>query len=177
MKKIYISGPINGNENYMQRFAEIEHGSSGRGVSVTAKEYLLQLEILQHKIEQKRKRAAELRGLALGFGGFDYSKDRVKTSINGGKLENDVMRYITLETEIEEESYEYQKKKDEIIRKIHSLDNANFIKILYKRYVEFESLKRVSAEMMYSYSYIKHMHGVALKSFEERLKMTPNNTF
>ena len=144
---------------------------------MTAKEYLSQLEILHLKIEHKRKRAMELRELTLSLGGFDYGKDRVKTLAKEGKIEKSVTQYIALEIEITEDIDEYQRKKNLIIGEIHSLDNANFIKILYKKYVEFKSLDKIAAEMKYSYQYIKHMHGAALKSFEERLKMTPNNTF
>lgn len=144
---------------------------------MTAKEYLSQLEILHLKIEHKRKRSIELRELALSLGGSDYGKDRVKTLAKEGKLERSVIQYIALESGLTEDIYEYQQKKDLIIGEIHSLDNANFIKILYKKYVEFKSLDNVAAEMKYSYQYIKHMHGAALKSFGEKLKMTPNNTF
>ena len=144
---------------------------------MTAKEYLSQLEILHLKIEHKRKRSIELRELALSLGGSDYGKDCVKTLLKEGKLEKSVTQYIALEAEITEDIYEYNQKKDLIIGEIHSLDNAKYIKILYKKYVEFKSLDKIATEMKYSYQYIKHMHGAALKSFEEKIKMTPNNTF
>ena len=99
---------------------------------MTAKEYLSQLEVLHLKIEHKRKRAIELRELALKSGNFNYSEDYIKTSANEGKLERDVTRYIDIETEIEEDIYEYQQKKDLLIGEIHTLDNINHIKILYR---------------------------------------------
>ncbi len=142
---------------------------------MTAKEYLSQLEVLHLKIEHKRKRAIELRELALKSGNFNYSEDYIKTSANEGKLERDVTRYIDIETEIEEDIYEYQQKKDLLIGEIHTLDNINHIKILYKRYIEFKSLKKAAAEMQYDYSYIRHIHRAALQSFERKHTITHFN--
>lgn len=134
---------------------------------MTAKEYLLQIEVLQAKIEQKQHRAKEYRQLALGIGGFDYSKERVQTSNLGGQIENPVIRYVALEAEINENIQMLQLRKDKITDEIHNLDNAVFIKILYKRYVECKKLGNVAKEMKYSYDRIRHMHGEALKEFEK----------
>ena len=142
--------------------------SERRGNGMKAKEYLLQIEVLSAKIEQKQQRAKEYRGLALCSGGFDYSKERVQTSNLGGQIEDSVIRYIALEQEIAEDIYILQRKKDKITSEIHNLDNAKYISILYKRYVECKSLGLVAKEMMYSYDHIRAMHGEALKSFEEK---------
>nr|DAL88895.1 MAG TPA: Protein of unknown function (DUF1492) [Caudoviricetes sp.] len=132
-----------------------------------AKEYLLQIETLQTKIEQKRQRAKEYRELALTSGGFDYSKERVQTSNHGGQIENPVIRYISLEQEISEDVLNLQQIKDKITREIHNINNADFIKMLYKRYVECESLWSIAKDMGYSYDRIRHIHGEALKEFEK----------
>lgn len=132
-----------------------------------AKEYLLQIEVLQAKIEQKQQRAKEYRDIAMCSGGFDYSKEKVQTSNLGGQIENPVVRYVTLEQEIAEDIYNLNQKKDNITDEIHNLNNANFIKILYKRYVECKSLGKVSKEMAYSYDHIRSLHGEALKEFEK----------
>ena len=132
-----------------------------------AKEYLLQIETLQTKIEQKRQRAKEYRELALTSGGFDYSKERVQTSNLGGQIENPVIRYISLEQEISEDVLNLQQIKDKITREIHNINNADFIKMLYKRYVECESLWSIAKDMGYSYDRIRHIHGEALKEFEK----------
>lgn len=132
-----------------------------------AKEYLLQIETLQTKIEQKRQRAKEYRELALTSGGFDYSKERVQTSNLGGQIENPVIRYIALEQEINEDILLLQQTKDKITGEIHNINNPDFIKLLYKRYVESVKLGVIAKEMQYSYDRIRHMHGEALKEFEK----------
>lgn len=132
-----------------------------------AKEYLLQIEVLQAKIEQKRQRAKEYRELALTSKGFDYSKERVQTSNHGGQIENPVIRYIALEQEINEDILLLQQTKDKITGEIHNINNPDFIKLLYKRYVESINLGVIAKEMQYSYDRIRHMHGEALKEFEK----------
>ena len=132
-----------------------------------AKKYLLQIEILATKIEQKRQLAKEFRELAKSSGGFDYSRERVQTSNLGGQIENPVIRYVALEAEIDKDTYELQLKKDKITAEIHNINNADYIKLLYKRYVECMSLGQVAKQMKYSYDRIRHMHSEALNIFEE----------
>lgn len=135
---------------------------------MNVKSYLLQIEVLQTKIEQKKQRAKDYRELALTSGGFDYSKERVQTSNLGGQIENPVIRYIALEQEISEDVLKLQQIKDKITGEIHNVNNADFIKLLYKKYVECESLWSIAINMGYSYDRIRHMHGEALKEFDKK---------
>ena len=132
-----------------------------------AKDYLLQIEVLQAKIEQKMQRAKEYRDLAMCSGGFDYSKERVQTSNLGGQIENPVIRYVALEAEINENIQMLQLKKDKITDEIHNLEDARYIKILYKRYVECKNLGQVAKELNFAYPYVRALHGEALKEFEK----------
>lgn len=137
---------------------------------MTTKEYLEQINSLTVKIEQKRQRAKEYRELALASGGFDYSKERVQTSNLGGQIENRVIRYVALEQEIMDDVDELQDVKDRIIEQIHNLDNADYIKILYKHYVELKCLGVIAGELKISYDWVKHQHGKALQEFSEKNK-------
>lgn len=132
-----------------------------------AKEYLSQIELLQVKIDQKRQRARECREMVLSSGGFDYSRERVQTSASGGQIEDQVIRFLELEAEINESLIVLEQRKEQIVGEIHNMSNANHIKILYKRYVECKNLTQVAYEMQYSYDRIRHMHGTALKEFEK----------
>ena len=132
-----------------------------------AKEYLMQIEILSVKIEQKKQRAREYRDLALCSGGFDYSKERVQTSNLGGQIEDRIIQYVTLESEITENIFMLQKMKDKITEEIHNLNNSDYIILLYKRYVECKTLGQIAKEMHYSYDRVRHMHGNALMDFEK----------
>lgn len=132
-----------------------------------AKDYLLQIEAFQVKIEHKKQRASELRELALSNGAIDYSKERVQSSPDGGKLENGVIKYIELEKEITDNLYMLQLRKDRITNEIHELTNADHIKLLYKRYVECKRLEVIAVEMNFTYQYIRELHGKALQEFQK----------
>ncbi len=143
-----------------------------------AKEYLQQLQRLDTVINQKIKEVRDLRLQTQSTGSIDYSKERVQTSPSGDapfvKL---IGRIIDLETEINAEINTFVDEKHKIINQIQGLKNVDYISLLYKRYVEYKSLKRICVEMNFSYDYIKHLHGYALKDFEDKiLNTTPNNT-
>ena len=143
-----------------------------------AKDYLKRLECFDTIIRQKQQEITELRLTASSTGGFDYSKERVQSSPSGGApFERPVLKIIELEQQINAEIDRFVDKKHKIINEIQSLNNSDYINLLYKRYVEYKSLEQICVEMNFSYDYIKHLHGYALKIFEDKiLNSTPNNT-
>ena len=143
-----------------------------------AKDYLKRLKRLDTIIRQKQQEITELRLTASSTGGFDYSKERVQSSPSGGApFERPVLKIIELEQQINAEIDRFVDKKHKIINEIQSLNNSDYINLLYKRYVEYKSLEQICVEMNFSYDYIKHLHGYALKIFEDKiLNSTPNNT-
>ncbi len=143
-----------------------------------AKEYLQKLKRLDTIIDQKIKEQADLRHMSTSIGSFDYSKDRVQTSRSGDVPYVKVInRIIDLNEEINREMDIYADEKHRIINQIQGLSDARHIDILYKRYVEFKSLEQICVEMGFSYDYIKHLHGYALRDFGKKfLKSTPNST-
>lgn len=134
-----------------------------------AKEYLQQLQKLDTVINQKMKEMQELR-YSFSIGGIDYSKDRVQTSLSGDapfvKL---IGKIADLEAVIDAEIDRFVDEKHRIINQIQQLQNPDFISLLYKRYVEYKSLEQICVEMKFSYDYIKHLHGYALKDFETKI--------
>lgn len=143
-----------------------------------AKEYLRQLQRLDAVINQKIKESEDLKIKLSDVGSIDYSKEKVQTGFyKNAFFEKLIERRISLEEEINAEIDIFLDKKHEIINQIQSLKNTDYISLLYKRYVEFKRLEVISVEMKFSYNYIKHLHGYALKDFENKfLNSTPNNT-
>ncbi len=135
-----------------------------------AKEYLQQLQRLDVLIDQKIKELDDLKSKLQNIESFDYSKDRVQTSPSGDapfvKL---IGRIIDLEGEINAEIDTFVDEKYKIINQIQSLKNSKYIDILYKHYVEMKHLEIIAADMNFSYNYIKHLHGCALKDFENKI--------
>ncbi len=145
---------------------------------VKAKEYLQQLKRLDIVIKQKSKEVDDLHLKSKSIGSIDYSKERVQTSPSGEALFVKLIgRIVDLETEISQEINTFIDEKHKIINQIQKLNNTDYIRLLYKRYVEYKSLEHICVEMDFSYDYIKHLHRCALKDFEDKiLKSTLNST-
>ena len=55
-----------------------------------------------------------------------------------------------------------------MICRIHELQNADRIKVLYKRYVRFEKFEQIAADLHYSIRNIYTIHGQALQEFQKK---------
>jgi hypothetical protein len=133
---------------------------------MSAKDYLIQLKIIDTKINQKQKELAVLKEKALSQGAINYDRDRVQTSPRNAQ-EQKICRYLDLADEIQQQIETYLLDQHRIIDEIQKLDDKNYIDLLYKHYVEFKDFTVVSEEMHFSYDYIKHLHKDALRAFEK----------
>ena len=64
---------------------------------------------------------------------------------------------------INQEIDEYVAAKEQIIREIRELRNAEYIQVLYKVYVQYKNLKTAAVEMQRSYNNVILIHKQALK--------------
>ncbi len=136
---------------------------------MTAKEYLQQLHRADVIINQRIQEKADLQLRLSSVGGFDYTKERVQTSLSvGARYEREVVKILELENEIDCLIDNYVDLKHKIIGEIHELQNSKYIEILYKRYVEEKRLEEVAVEMNYTFQYVILLHGYALKEFSEK---------
>lgn len=137
---------------------------------MTAKEYLMQLHILDTKISQKMEEYEQLRNMVKGKG-ISYDGDRVQTSPDNIQ-EKCIVEYTTIEKNINSLIVQYIKRKDKIINEIHQLQDPRFIRILYDHYVPDKNhhtkcLEEIAVDMRYSYDRVRHMHGHALLAFQK----------
>lgn len=135
---------------------------------MNTKQYLLQLQILNTKINQKIEESAQLRSIAKGRG-ISYDSERVQTSPTNAQ-ENIIVKYLDIEREIDKMIDDYVDQKDKIINQIHKLSDARYIEILFDRYVpdkngHTKSLEQISVDMHYNYKYVCYLHGQALIAF------------
>nr|DAL53505.1 MAG TPA_asm: Protein of unknown function (DUF1492) [Caudoviricetes sp.] len=132
---------------------------------MTTKQYLGQIRMLDIKIRQRQREAAELKLAATCTGSASAQGEKVQTSASGDKLLNAVARYVDLEAETQSMIDGMQKRRHKIIAEIQSLEDSRYIEILYKRYVEFKRFDQIAQECNYSCTHIKRMHGQALQEF------------
>ena len=140
------------------------------------KEYLNQLRILNTKIENKLREVSDLKLMATCTGSMGGDDVRVVSSPSGDGLVNKVVKYVELEEEINREIDRFTDLKHQIINQIHNIDNDLYIKILFKRYVEYKNLAFISLEMNYSYERVRHLHGEALTEFAKVNNLTQVST-
>ena len=144
--------------------------------NMSAKQYLLQLQILDMKINQKIEESAQLRSIVQGRG-MSCDSERVQTS-PANIQENMIVKYLDIEREIDKMIDDYVDQKDKIINQIHELSDVRYIRILFDRYVPDEkghtkSFEQISVDMNYSYTYVCDLHGQALIAFAETIRNNP----
>lgn len=132
---------------------------------MTAKEYLSQLKILDIKINQRLRQKEELKEIMYSIPAVNTENERASGGVK--RNYNKVDKYIDMEREIDKIIDEFVNLKHKIVGEIQRLNNPLFIDILYKKYVEFKGLELIAVEMNYNYNYIRHIHGTALKRFDE----------
>lgn len=133
---------------------------------LTAKQYLDQLRVIDTKINQKMEELADLMTAAISTGAIDYSKDRVQTSPQNAQ-ENRICKYVDLDAEINREIDEFVDIKHRVTKEIQELNVDYYIKILFKVYVQYKTVKDAANEIGLSYQYVRDLHKKALKAFEE----------
>lgn len=133
---------------------------------LTAKQYLDQLRVIDTKINQKMEELADLMTAATSTGAIDYSKDRVQTSPQNAQ-ENRICKYVDLDAKINREIDEFVDIKHRVTEEIQELNVDYYIKILFKVYVQYKTVKDAANEIGLSYQYVRDLHKKALKAFEE----------
>ena len=131
---------------------------------MTAKQYLSRIEKLDMLIESKKDELNSFRNTLPALPSQNLSEERVQTSPQkDASFTRSIERVMEMETAIDI----YIAERDRIISKIYKLDNLLQLKILYKRYVRYESLNSISKELKYSYGAIKNIHGRALSELSK----------
>ena len=135
---------------------------------MTAKEYLQQLHKADVVIKQRIQEKEDIRARLSSIGSFDYAKDRVQTSTSGdAPYVKQLEKIIDLENDINRLFAEYIDMKHRVIGQLHDLNNADQIKILYKRYVLGEKFERIAVDLNFSIRNVYKIHGYGLQEFQK----------
>ena len=91
---------------------------------------------------------------------------KVQTNRISDLIGDKTSKAIDLGKKIDEEINNLWNKQQEVVKEIQSLHNVDYIRILFKVYVQFKTIKQASFEMKKSYSYTVELHKKALAAFE-----------
>ncbi len=130
---------------------------------MTAKEYLSQAFYIDSGINSKLEQLTGLHELAVKATSR-LSRTPVSGSKDAHQLEEVICKILDLESEIGKEMKRLLELKQEIMRVIESVSNADYRILLEFRYLCFYSWEKIAVEMGYDRRYILKMHNRALNS-------------
>ena len=131
---------------------------------MNTKHYLRQGYKLNERIRDKQERLARFKELAVSIGAIDYSKDRVQGgSGSNAPFENQVVKIVDLEAEIEQDILELCKLQVEISNAIDDVEDVNCSLVLSKRYLLMKTWENIAEEMNYSVMQIHRLHAKGLE--------------
>ena len=143
---------------------------------MTAKEYLLHIRTLRRRCESLENQLEELRSKAEGVKAITYDQDRVQTSPEN-RLEIIMIRIVDLEHKYITTLANCHAAIQIREKQIAGLDNQLFAEVLTLRYIDNRTFDDIAAIIQQKYpnkvyrnDYIRHVHGWALKAFENKYK-------
>lgn len=131
---------------------------------MTASEYLGQVEVLNVRIDQKRKELERIQNEAYGVKGMRYDTDRVQTS-PVDHMPDLVIRCIELESEIQKDIERNIEFRHRIIYQIQGMPDLKHVQLLYKKYVELKTNPEIAGEMNMAEDTVRKIHTKALQEF------------
>ena len=135
-----------------------------------AKEYLQNIRLLDSRINHSLAELADLEDMVLRITPV-WRDDVISSSGSYDRLGDTVAKICDLKTQINKDIDTYVDLKRDAIEKLKKVEKTEYYDILYKRYVEFQSLEQIAVSMNYTYRWIRRLHGRALQEFEKVMDM------
>ena len=132
-----------------------------------ARDFLKQYAKIESIIKNHREQIEFLKNVAQGCT-ISMDSDRVKSSSVGQRVENCVVKYADLETELKREIESAQALKKDILRKIEMLETKEY-EVIYMLYIKGMMLKQVEIELKKSHSWVTMTHKRALSHLQSIL--------
>jgi len=85
---------------------------------------------------------------------------------NQDKIGGAVAKIVDLKDEINREVDRFVDMKRETAAMLDKLENHLYYVILHRKYVQFDSLEQIAADMHYTYRWVCILHGRALQEFQ-----------
>lgn len=134
----------------------------------SAKEYLGNIKKLDNLINSLIAEHDSMKAMATKVTAT-YEGERVQASSSQERMADTVAKMIDYQNQINENIDKFVDMKSSILQVLHTLDNADYISILYKRYFEYKAWEVIACEMGYTYRWVTKLHGRALNCMDNIL--------
>ena len=136
---------------------------------MTAKTYLNQLRKLDNLIQARKESLKRMKQEETYITGISYDSVRVQTSnMDTGFKRSE--EQADKEAELLRLIRQLQDKRNLILDQISLLDNPVHVEVLIDRYVYYHSFEEIADHIHRSYVRTTHIHGDALRRFDEILR-------
>lgn len=132
-------------------------------------DYLKQIKKLDNLIKNKIDEVDRLMCMATKVTASSDG-ERVKSSGSQERMADTVTSIIDLKEEINADIDRFINMKRNIMQVIDSLDNADYINLLYCRYYHYMTWEAIACEMGYTYAWICTLHVRALNKMDALLE-------
>ena len=132
---------------------------------MTIKEYLSQAYHLDQRINSKIEQINRLHDLA-AKASTTISETSCCSSANKQRMENNIVKIIDLEREINEDIDKLIEVKKSIISTIKKVENPEYQTLLELRYLCFKKWGQIAIDMGYDTSWIHRLHNKAIKKLK-----------
>ncbi len=132
-------------------------------------DYLNQIKKLDNLINQKSEEVERLRCMATKVTASSDG-EHVKSSGSQERMADAVTQIVDLQDEIKADIVRFVNMKRNIMQVIDSLDNADYINLLYCRYYHYMTWEAIACKMGYTYKWVCTLHGRALNKMDALLE-------
>lgn len=132
-----------------------------------AKRYLQEIQRMEEQINQRLEELSSLKAM-YGLRGCALS-EKVQSSQRGDGLESGVIKIIELEKEVKALIDGFTEKKNQIKKELNSLSNQEYAELLYRRYIQYLTIKEMARELQISENAVKCKLKRAEQHFESAI--------
>lgn len=133
-----------------------------------AREYLQQLRKMDLMIINKKTQILFLWDMARSITST-LKEVNVQGSGSADPMADTVAKIVDLQTEIKGDIDHYVEAKLEAIRLINMVDNDEYISILFRRYINYDSWRMIASDMHYTRQSVIKKHDLAIDAFQKVL--------
>lgn len=129
------------------------------------KQYLLQVKLLDEKIQVNKETLDALRAKLTNI--TSKLNDVKVQSSNQSNFDETLADVIDTESKLTRDMCKYIRLKYKILSEINAMEDNTLSVILFKRYILNKSLNQIAKELNYSYDHLRHLHLKALREFKK----------